>query len=1029
MMGVTGRLKVLHSAVAGRARLLIPGLYRNEVFRSQLASRLEGNRSLRLVQANILTGTALIRYDERQSLAEMLARLEAVLADLLQVQGPVREPETSLRSLAAGGWPASRPVRKPGIGSARESFGLPAKTRQEKRRGISWHSLSAKQALERQGVEFSRGLADTEAALRLQRFGPNSLAETEKRSAMEMFLGQFDSLPIWLLLASAGVSVATGGLADAAVILAVVGMNAAIGYVTESQAERTISALTGVIHPPIPVLREGRIEAIPTKSVVPGDILLLTPGCFVAADARLLELKELSVDESALTGESMPVNKAAGAVLTEDTALAERLNMLYMGTTITGGSALAVVVATGSQTELGLIQALVGETRPPETPMQRQLDHLGNQLVWVSGAACLGVFGIGLLRGYGFLPMLKTAISLAVAAVPEGLPTVATTTLALGLKEMHRRKVLIRHLNAVETLGAVQVICLDKTGTLTLNRMSVVAVHADHQRMKVANGRFYAPSGVAEPDKQASLRWLLHVAILCNESQIEQHDHSRTALNGSATENALLLLSIESGIDVQDFRLRHPLLKTQYRTESRKYMATWHVGPNGNIVVVKGSPEQVFELCRWHYAGAELRELTAADRDEILMENERMAGEAMRVLGFAMRLNAADEEVHELVWLGLAGLADPIRKGTRDLIHQFHSAGIKTVMITGDQSATAYAIGKELELAEDEKLEILDSNQLGQIDPELLSALSQKVDIFSRVSPANKLQIVQALQRAGKVVAMTGDGINDGPALKAADIGVAMGRGGTDVARTVADVVLEDDELQTMIVAVSQGRTIYSNIRKSIHYLVSSNMSEIGITFIAVAGGLGQPLNTMQLLWINLMTDVLPALALAMDPPEPDVLQRPPRDPKEAIIRGEDFKRYGLEALSLTAGGLGAYGYGLLRYGPGPQASTLSFMSLTLGQLLHAITCRSDTHGLLIDGALPPNRWLTGALAGSVGLQLATILVPGLRSFLGNRPMTLSDGLVVAAGAGLPFLANESIKRALLPVPPVTAQPSLGRTI
>jgi Ca2+-transporting ATPase len=930
-----------------------------------------------------------VLYDRHQPLAEMLASLEAALAELLEASEQTREPELSWRRMAAGGsWTASRPAPAPAAPAKRAAKPVAAKQAGEGPPASIWHSLPADRALQHYEVRFDRGLSGAEAAMRLQRYGPNALTEAERRSALRIFLGQFDSLPIWLLLASAGVSAATGGIADAAVILAVVGMNAVIGYVTESQAERTIDALTRVDHPPVPVLREGGIQAISGPDVVPGDILLLTPGCFVAADARLVQVKELSVDESALTGESLPVNKRADGVLALETALAERDNMVYMGTAITGGSALAIVVATGRWTELGLIQALVGETRPPPTPMQRQLDQLGNQLVLLSVGACVAVFGIGMLRGYGFLPMLQAAISLAVAAVPEGLPTVATTTLALGLREMNRRKVLIRQL------------------------------HADRHRLRVANGLFYAPSGRVDAGERTALLALLHVATLCNESRLENEGPSRATLNGSATENALLALAIEAGVDVVDLRRRHPLLRTQYRTEGSKFMATWHGGGEGAMLAVKGSPEQVLGLCRWQMDGGELRELTADVRDDILAENEHMAGEAMRVLGFAIRPQASEPVAEDLVWLGLMGLADPIREGTRALIQQFHDAGIKTIMITGDQSATAYAIGRELALSGDEKLEILDSYQLSEIDPELLSALSQKVDIFSRVSPANKLQIVQALQRAGKVVAMTGDGINDGPALKAADIGVAMGTGGTDVARTVADVVLEDDELQTMILAVSQGRTIYGNIRKSIHYLVSSNMSEIGVTFIAVAGGLGQPLNTMQLLWINLMTDVFPALALAMDPPEPDVLRHPPRDPREAIIRRQDFKRYGLEALTLTSGGLAAYLYGLSRYGPGPRASTLTFMGLTISQLLHAITCRSDNHGLFVDGSLPPNRWLDGALAGSLTLQLGTVLVPGLRGFLGNSPITLADGLVVAGAAGLPFIANEAIKRALLPVPP-----------
>jgi Ca2+-transporting ATPase len=739
----------------------------------------------------------------------------------------------------------------------------------------------------------------------------------------------------------------------------------------------------------------------------------------------------LHVDESALTGESVPALKTATALAAGvDYPLADRLNMVYMGTLVTGGSGFAMVVATGRFTEIGRIQTLVGEAERPETPMEKQLDRMGTQLVLISGAVCGIVFVIGLLRGYGFLQMLKISISLAVAAVPEGLPTVATTTLALGIRNMRRRHVMIRRLEAVETLGSVQTICFDKTGTITLNRMTAVSVYAGHRRFRVSDGKFIAGEEPVNPYTCDELLRLLHVAALCSETEISVQE-GEYILRGSPTENALIQMAISAGVDLVRLRKRHPILRMNHRSENRNFMSTLHVeqdsaGPS-LLFAVKGSPTEVLAMCRWRVLDGNVVPLSEEDRLSLQIENEQMSGRALRVLATAYTRVAPEEAAVDLqdglIWLGLIGMADPIRQGVKELIGDFHRAGIRTVMITGDQSPTAYAIGKELGLSGDEPLEILDSTHLTKIDPEVMTALSERVHIFARVSPAHKLQIVQAFQRGGKVVAMTGDGINDGPALKAADIGVAMGHAGTDVAREVADLILENDGLDTMIVAVSHGRTIYNNIRKSVHFLLATNLSEIMVMFVAIAGGLGQPLNSMQLLWINLVSDIFPGLALALEPPEPDVLSRPPRDPEEPIIKRSDFKRIGFEAAMLSAGSLAAYGYGIVRYGAGPRAGTLAFMSLTCGQLLHAVSCRSERHSLFDtvadrDRALPPNRPLQAALGGSFALQALALTVPGLRSLLGIAPIGLLDGVVIGSTALLPLAVNEATKRSLSFNPP-----------
>ena len=468
------------------------------------------------------------------------------------------------------------------------------------------------------------------------------------------------------------------------------------------------------------------------------------------------------------------------------------------------------------------------------------------------------------------------------------------------------------------------------------------------------------------PDQNEELLRLVQVGVLCNETEVNGSDGGGYELKGSATETALVHLAIAAGVAVDALRRQYPTVGVEYRTENRNFMRTVHtVKEGGKLVAVKGSPSEVLEMCKWWIKDGVRLPLTEPDRTAISVENERMAGEALRVLGFAYAEQAQADQLlpGELIWLGITGMADPVRPGVKELIALFHQAGIDTIMITGDQSATAYAIGKELGLSRSGELDILDSTKLEQLDPEVLTGLAQKVNIFSRVSPANKLQIIQALQRSGKVAAMTGDGINDGPALRAADIGVAMGETGTDVARSVSDVVLEDDDLRTMIIAISEGRTIYNNIRKSLHFLTATNLSEIMVMVGSIGSGLGTPLSTMQLLWINLVTDIFPALALAVEPPEPDILSRPPRDPREPILRPADFKRYGFEAFAITAGSMCSYGYAVARYGIGPQANSVAFMTLTTAQLLHAYSCRSDRHSIFDRTALQPNPYLKLALA------------------------------------------------------------------
>ena len=1001
-------VEVVSQPAPGRVRLKALALYRQDDFKRQLEQAILAIGYVESVRANSLTGSIVVLFDPLNGGAAGLYRdLEPILGPI-GVQKPVpaqpaKRRQWTLFRRAEPQTPESPRKRSRLVPGIAVEPGLEAVS--------NWHVRTAAETLSSlESVE--QGLTQAMALTRLERYGPNVLEEARRRSALKMIAGQFFSIPVAMLGVSAVVSIATGGVADAVVIGGVVLLNALIGYLTESSAEKTINALGNLLPSNTAVLRGGKTLEIPLAEVVPGDVLVLTPGTYVAADGRLIAAKNLSVDESALTGESLPVQKSGDALCLVETPLGERVNMVHMGTVITGGSGLAVVTASGRSTEIGAIQSLVGEVATPDTPMQRQLDHMGVQLAAFSAGICGLVFGIGVLRGMGWLQMLNSSISLAVAAVPEGLPAVATTTLALGIREMSRRQVLIRQLPAVESLGSVQVLCLDKTGTLTMNRMKVVAIRTDRHTVELREGDYRTPDGLDfAVQAQPEIARLLEVVTLCSEVLIEP-SIGLAGLQGSPTECALVEAALQGGVDGMALREGRPLVALHHRAENRPYMMSVHEnGQGGYDLAVKGSPAEVLALCSEWQNGERRVKLTRKMRQDILAANQDMAGDALRVLGVAHgQADSADIEIPKgLVWLGLIGMEDVIRPGTPELMAQFHAAGIETVMITGDQSATAYSVGKRLGLNHDKDLEILDSLNLDKLDPEILASIIADTTIFARVSPAHKLRIVQALQKSGRVIAMTGDGINDGPALKAADVGVAMGKHGADVARSVADVVLQDDNLHTMITAVEQGRTIYDNIRKSLRFLLSTNLSEIEVMLVTTALGFGEALNPMQLLWINLVTDVFPALALAMEPPERDVLRKPPRDPHQPIIGRGDTFRLLRESSLITAGSIGVFGYSVARYGAGMQASTNTFMTLTLAQFLQAISCRSEDTTILNPGR-PGNAYLNLAIAGSIGLQALTVAFPPLRNLLRLSPMGLADLMVILAGTTGPFLINEASK-------------------
>lgn len=1004
-------IRELNTVVKGRARYKIQGLQGSASLKQYLEQRLSEQTNICKVSANSASGNILVVFQPKYCLSSLAELIQSLVIEY-QKQAPTSVTQVTRRVKQSQPKAKKLPVIKQKKREKTNSS-LQLNANVQTQEIAPWHLREIETVITELQTSNVVGLSSNSAAKKLKKYGLNALPETTPRSGLSMFIDQFKSLPVGLLAIAAGVSVATGGVVDAMVIMGVVVINAAIGYATENNSEKIIRSLKNLVKPTAIVIRDGHSIEVNATEIVIGDILILKPGSYIPADARLIEADRLNIDESALTGESMPVNKSIAALKGENVPLGDRVNMVYMGTLVTGGQGMAAVVATGKYTEMGKIQAMLGEATMPETPMEKQLDQAGSQLVVISGVICAAVFGIGLLRGNGILQMLKSSISLAVAAVPEGLPTVATTTLALGIANMRKHNVLIRRLDAVETLGSVQTICMDKTGTITANRMTVMELCADGRCIEVADEKLRVGDESINPYKDSQLLKLIHVLVLCNESIIENEGNEYT-VKGSSTENALIDLAIGAGVNVTSLRDNYPQLKIVHRSQARNYMMTLHATSDDNqkLIAVKGSPSEVLALCTSQLKNGQQVPLSDADRQMIENENEDMAGKALRVLGVAYLTQESNDisNCNELIWLGLVGMVDPIRKGVKELMGGFHQAGIDTVMITGDQSPTAYAIGKELNLSKGEQLQILDSTHLENIDPEVMKGLSERVHVFARISPANKLQIVQAQQSAGRIVAMTGDGINDAPALKAANVGIAMGHTGTDVAREVADIILEDDNLETMIIAVSHGRTIYNNIRKSVHFLLSTNTSEIMVMLAATALGIGEPMTAMQLLWLNLVTDIFPALGLALESPEPDVLLAPPRDPNEPIIKNSDFKRIAIESAIMSVSALGAYGYAIKRYGIGQQASTIGFMSLTMAQLMHTLSCRSQTNSIFSGKKLPPNKYLNIALGGSFALQIIAATMPGLKGLLQIAPIGLVDIAVIGTSAILPFLVNETRK-------------------
>ena len=905
-----------------------------------------------------------------------------------------------------------------------------------------WHALSAEEALRVLQTDAEQGLTPAEAQRRQATYGYNELQERPPITFWQRLWDQLKGFVVMILWIAAIVSALLGDWVEAAAIMLIVILNAAIGVVQESKAEEALAALKKMAAPEAHVLRDGHRIIIPARELVPGDVVLLEAGNIIPADVRLLESFNLKVEEASLTGESLPVNKHADRVLEPDTGIGDRRNSAFMSTMVSYGRGKGLVISTGMQTEIGKIAEMIQAVEEEQTPLQKKLDDLGRTLGIGSLAICGVVFLVGILRPLTTgepvtLELVSNffmiAVSLAIAAVPEGLPAVVTICLALGMREMVQRHALIRHLPAVETLGSATVICSDKTGTLTQNQMTVTRI-ATAEDIYTVTGKGYEPHGQFLLDEEAVnltdhpvLEQALRAGALCNDALLEETEdgNGHYRMVGDPTEGALVVAAAKAGYWQAALEQDFPRVSEIPFDAERKRMTTihaleeaWGGERDGYVAVVKGAPDIMLEQCtRVQTAGGTVP-LTEELRQRITTANMNMASQALRVLSVAYRrLDAVPDDPQpedvecDLIFMGLLGMIDPARHEVIPAIQKARGAGLRTIMVTGDYAATAQAIGDEIGILRRGK-RVISGDELEVMSDEELQAAMDDVDIFARVAPQHKVRIVQALRARGHVVAMTGDGVNDAPALKQADIGVAMGITGTDVSKQTADMVLTDDNYVSIVSAIEQGRIIYSNIRKFVYYLLSCNLAEIAIIFIGTLLGWPSPLTAIQLLWLNLLSDGAPALALGLEKGDPDIMDQPPRPPQEPVINRDMIAGVLVQTVAITGTVLLAYWRGLTvyadKYGADATqtAETMAFVTLVLSELFRAYTARSERYPLLKLGIFT-NKWMQYAVGFSVALLAIVVYVPFLQPIFNTIPLNLEEWVLMLPLILVPSLAAE----------------------
>ncbi|MEM1936901.1 MAG: cation-translocating P-type ATPase [Candidatus Caldarchaeum sp.] len=875
-----------------------------------------------------------------------------------------------------------------------------------------WHALTVEETLSLMATDPVRGLSSEEASARLSRYGPNLLEPIPRPSALRIFLKQFANILVGILLAALVISSLLGELVDSVVIGVIVFFVAVVGFVQEYRAEKTLETLKKMLTPTTSVIRDGVEKEVAVKEVVPGDVVALTAGSKVPADLRLIEAVNLQLDESPLTGESTPVSKTTHPVPME-TAIGDRVNMAFAGTTATYGRGRGVVVATGSLTEFGKIAKAAASVEEEKTPLEVRMNEVGKRFAVLAAVIITTIIMVELvsevLAGYlslGFLvEVMLFAVALAVAVVPEALPGIVTATLAIGMGIMAKRNALVRRMPAVETLGSTQVICFDKTGTLTMNQMTVRKIYVD--------GEVFDVKPLEAPTPAFQL--LLQAAVLCNDASISK-EAGRYVFQGDPTEGALVVMAEELGLDAAEARSTHPRIHEIPFTSERKMMTTVHRTPeNKTLAFMKGALEVVMARCSKILVHGSTSSITEKHIKTIYAAAEEMAGDALRVLAFAYReVDAVDEKLEEgFTFLGLVGMMDPPRPDAVEAVQKAHSAGIKTVMVTGDHKLTALAVAKEVGIYREGDI-VLTGVELDQMSEEEFGKIVEKVVVYARISPIHKLRIVEAWRRKGYVVAMTGDGVNDAPALKKADIGIATGITGTDVAKESSDMILADDNFATIVKAVELGRWIYGNVKKYLAYLLEANLVEIIVITVVVLvvsklfglqGEEALPLLPVHILYINLATDGLPAIALGFSPADPDIMKRKPVPRNEPVFSQEVMKF--LITVVAVASPLYLLGYATALAEGVEQARSRLFFMFIVNELLLALNCRSLTYNIF---KVLPHKWLVLAILWEIALITAIMTIPGGPQIIRLKPPTIDDLAWILGGGALLFSAVELVK-------------------
>nr|WP_238552804.1 cation-translocating P-type ATPase [Legionella oakridgensis] len=882
-----------------------------------------------------------------------------------------------------------------------------------------WYEKTIEDITSQFKTDLTLGLTEATAQRRLEEVGPNLLGKQKKSSALIIFFQQFESVVIWVLLGAVIVSFLLDEKADAIAIFAIVILNAIIGFALEYRADRAMLALQQMAAPKATVLRDGHAKMIAASDIVPGDIILFESGDLIAADARLFELSALKVNEAPLTGESIPVAKHLD-VCTTETPLADRKNMVFMGTSIVDGIGRALVVATGVQTEMGHIAEMLSEASHGETPLQQKLNQVGSRLLWLCFFIIIAIFGLGLLRNIPIFKLFMSSVSLAVAAIPEGLPAVVTVALALGVQRMVRRAVLVRRLSAVETLGCLQVICTDKTGTLTVGEMTarklVTAgdVYSIRGEGYTLSGGFALQGQEMMVSEDKLLQAALHAMVACNNAEFSQQEE-QVATVGDPTEVALLVAAAKGGIWRAKLQTSLPRIKELPFSSERRRMTVVCQQDNELVAYVKGAPEIVLERCTHILTKTGIKKLTPNDRARMKQSCELMASEALRLLAFAERqldslgLEKTEEEIeNNLVFLGLIGLQDPPHASAKESVSRCKKAGIKPVMITGDHPDMARAIAQELGILEAGD-RLLTGNELENMLDEEFNHCVKDIAVYARVTAEHKLKIVRAWKKQNKVVAMTGDGVNDAPALKEAAVGIAMGKTGTAVTKEAADIIVMDNNFTSIVAGIEEGRTIYDNIAKTLSYLLAGNSGELLVVFVALLIGWPLPLLPIQLLWINLVTDGLPAIALATDPSEPGILNHPPRATQKSLMDVVFFKRVTFIGCLTALVTLGVFAYEYLIDGDLIQAQDAAFSVLVTAELLRAFGARSDTKSIWQVGFFS-NLRLFFIVSISFSLQVLIHHIPMLRELFGIESVSSIQCLSWILLGMLPLLVIEAQK-------------------